>query len=167
MQIDTRGMGIIQDMTGCLAPQSEPFEPTPEPVTQKPAPIVKPMRVSDAHWAKIQTEISFMASLEGLSAHARDEKIEDRAEILRRIEYQQPQLDEIAETARQERAEREGAEAAYLAAHPTDAMRIASLEAALIELRVRVATLEDAQPRKPAKVTRISRTAHSTPPDAA
>jgi hypothetical protein len=146
-------MLIDQQMTGCLAPMSE--APAPKPI-----PVTKPSDVSDAHWAVISADTAFMTGLAPQPIFLRFEKI---AEYVARIDRAERSRASIAAYNTEQEREREARKAAEIA-HPTDAMRIASLEAALIELRVRVAGLEEALAKsKPAKVSRIARPSPTSP----
>jgi len=142
----------LDETTGSLAAPSDRR-------VLNPISIIQPQGVSDAHWAKISADTNFMAWLEGQPMVVRYEQIAQRLAQIDRSERPRPDIDAHNEAMRREHE--------ALAANPTDAQRIASLEAALIELRVRVATLEAAQPRKPAKVTRLSSSTDPTPRPAA
>jgi hypothetical protein len=139
----------FEEMTGVLAP-------TPEQRETKPIPIFQPNGVSDANWAVVSADTEFMSWLTGQPIFVRFEQIREYVAKIDRAAQPRPDIDAFNAEQRRERE----------SLAPTDAQRIASLEAALIELRVRVVTLEAAQPRKPAKVTRIPRS-NTQPPDAA
>src|SRR5271166_2683133 len=126
-ELRTRTSGVSGGASVVAAP--------PKPVDPRSIPITKPPRVEDKYWEVIQADAALMEQLAPLSAYERGEKIEDRAEILRRIEYQRADMEAWATAQRQEAAEREAAAAAPLAAHPTDAMRIAGLETTVSSLR--------------------------------
>jgi hypothetical protein len=148
-------MRIHDDMrTGMLASTPEPFEPKLS--------ICWPSDISPARKAEIQADRNMMDYLAGKPPDEQVRQIrlwQSPAEIARVEKYQAEQ-----KAAREKR----DAEMAAIPTHEELCRLFRSLEAKVIEQGVQIATLQEAQPRRPPKVTRLTRTTTTTtPPDAA
>jgi hypothetical protein len=147
-------MRFDNEMTGMLAPRPEPFEPE--------LGICWPSDISEERKAAILANPNFTRYLSG----------QPPQEQMRQIYLWRPPVDPGVEARRQAELEaareRRAAELAALPTHEELCRLVRTLEAHAIQMRTRIAALEEAHAKsRPAKVSRISRTAHSTPPDAA